>query len=44
MDAMDPTIITARLKLTLITAAEKGSQEFEWLHDLRSNEKATWWR
>ncbi|KAL9633000.1 MAG: hypothetical protein Q9204_003574 [Flavoplaca sp. TL-2023a] len=40
---MDPIIITPRLKLTLITAAEKGSQEFEWLHDLRSNEKATWW-
>ncbi|KAL8885395.1 MAG: hypothetical protein Q9192_006650 [Flavoplaca navasiana] len=43
MDPMDTTIITPRLKLTLITAAEKGSQEFEWLHDLRSNVKATWW-
>ncbi|CAO1606168.1 hypothetical protein XANCAGTX0491_009669 [Xanthoria calcicola] len=40
---MDPIIITPRLKLTLITSAERGTKELEWLHELRSNEKATWW-
>jgi len=41
---MDPEIITPRLKLTLVTHAERGSQELEWLHELYSDEKATWWR
>lgn len=41
---MDHTIITPKLKLILLTAAERGSREFEWLHELRSDEKATWWR
>ncbi|KAI4188403.1 MAG: hypothetical protein LQ346_005317 [Caloplaca aetnensis] len=40
---MDHTIITPKLKLILLTAAERGSREFEWLHELRSDEKATWW-
>ncbi|KAK7900515.1 hypothetical protein LTR67_002797 [Exophiala xenobiotica] len=40
---MDPIIFTPRLKLTLITKAERGSPELEWLHELRSNEQATWW-
>ncbi len=41
---MDPIIFTPRLKLTLIKKAERGSPELEWLHEVRSNEKATWWR
>jgi hypothetical protein len=41
---MDHTLFTPQLKLTLITAAERGSQEFEWLHELRSDEKAAFWR
>ncbi|KIX06750.1 uncharacterized protein Z518_04726 [Rhinocladiella mackenziei CBS 650.93] len=40
---MDPIIFTPRLKLTLVTKAERGSPEFKWLHELRSNEKAMWW-
>ncbi|USP72943.1 hypothetical protein yc1106_00217 [Curvularia clavata] len=40
---MDKTVFTPHLKLTLITTAERGSQELEWLHELRSDEKATWW-
>ncbi|KAF2432042.1 GNAT family acetyltransferas-like protein [Tothia fuscella] len=40
---MDPVISTSRLKLTLMTKAEKGSQEFQWLHALRSDEQATKW-
>ncbi|KAJ7603964.1 GNAT domain-containing protein [Mycena polygramma] len=40
---MDPVIFTPRLKLTLITKAERGSSEFEWLHELRSDEKVTAW-
>jgi len=40
---MDPIIFTPRLKLTLIKKAERGSPELEWLHEVRSNEKATWW-
>ena len=43
-DPMDPVIFTRRLKLTLVTKAERGSPELEWFHELRSNEKATWWR
>ena len=43
-DPMDPIIFTPRLKLTLVTKAERGSPELEWLHELHSNEKATWWR
>ena len=41
---MEATIITPRLKLTLLTAAEPGSQEFNWVHELRSNEQSSWWR
>ncbi|KAL8672885.1 MAG: hypothetical protein Q9168_002669 [Polycauliona sp. 1 TL-2023] len=40
---MDPVIFTPRLKLTLITSAPRGSRELEWLHEIRSDEKATWW-
>ncbi|KAL1799080.1 hypothetical protein ACET3X_003117 [Alternaria dauci] len=40
---MENTLFTPQLKLTLITTAERGSQEFEWLHELRSNEKASFW-
>ncbi|MCJ1263625.1 hypothetical protein MMC22_003495 [Lobaria immixta] len=40
---MDPIIFTPRLKLTLVTKAERGSSELEWFHELFSNEKATWW-
>ncbi|KAF2181138.1 hypothetical protein K469DRAFT_638785 [Zopfia rhizophila CBS 207.26] len=40
---MDPIIFTPRLKLTLVTKAERGSPELEWFHELWSNEKATWW-
>ncbi|KAK6364867.1 hypothetical protein LTS17_011771 [Exophiala oligosperma] len=40
---METTITTPRLKLTLITSAEKGGPEFEWIHQLRSDEKSTWW-
>ena len=43
-DPMDPIIFTPRLKLTLVTKAERGSPEFEWLHELHTNEKAMWWR
>lgn len=41
---MDSIVSTPRLKLTLVTKADRGSQELEWLHELRSDEKATWWR
>ncbi|KAH7128475.1 GNAT domain-containing protein [Dendryphion nanum] len=40
---MESTIFTPRLKLTLVTKAGRGSQELEWLHELRSDEKATFW-
>ncbi|KAI9749234.1 MAG: hypothetical protein M4579_006950 [Chaenotheca gracillima] len=40
---MDPIIFTPRLKLTLVTRAERGSPELEWFHELCSNEKVTWW-
>ncbi|KAF1941201.1 hypothetical protein EJ02DRAFT_405123 [Clathrospora elynae] len=40
---MEQTIFTPRLKLTLVTTAERGSPELEWLHELRSDEKSTWW-
>ncbi|KIW32730.1 uncharacterized protein PV07_04258 [Cladophialophora immunda] len=40
---MDTFVLTPRLKLILVTTAERGSLEFEWLHQLHSNEKATWW-
>ncbi|KAH4665496.1 hypothetical protein HBH78_201940 [Parastagonospora nodorum] len=32
-----------RLKLTLITKAERGSEEFKWIHEVRSNVQSTWW-
>jgi RimJ/RimL family protein N-acetyltransferase len=41
---MESTIFTLRLKLTLIEKAQRGSKQLAWLHELRSNEKATWWR
>ncbi|KAJ6482196.1 GNAT domain-containing protein [Mycena vitilis] len=40
---MDPVIFTPRLKLTVVTKAERGSSEFEWFHELRSDEKVTAW-
>ncbi|KAF1835335.1 hypothetical protein BDW02DRAFT_289512 [Decorospora gaudefroyi] len=40
---MEQTVLTPRLKLTLITTADRGSRELEWLHELRSDEKCTWW-
>ncbi|MCJ1385568.1 hypothetical protein MMC17_008691 [Xylographa soralifera] len=40
---MDPIIFTSRLKLTLVTKADRGSPELEWIHEVRSDEKATWW-
>ncbi|MCJ1437604.1 hypothetical protein MMC27_006991 [Xylographa pallens] len=40
---MEPVIFTPRLKLTLVTKAERGSPELEWIHELRSDEKASWW-
>jgi len=40
---MDPIIVTPRLKLTLVTSAERGSQELDWLHELYSDEKARKW-
>jgi len=43
-DPMDPIVLTPRLKMTLITKAERGSPESEWLHELHSNEQTTWWR
>lgn len=42
--AMDSIIFTPRLKLTLLTKAEMGSPQLDWLHELHSNEKSTWWR
>ncbi|KAM5470179.1 hypothetical protein MauCBS54593_004063 [Microsporum audouinii] len=41
---MDSVILTPRLKLTLVTRAERGSPEFEWLHELYSNEESMFWR
>ncbi|OSS54857.1 hypothetical protein B5807_01791 [Epicoccum nigrum] len=40
---MDPVLTTPRLKLTLLTHAEKGSEEFSWLHQLRSDKQAQFW-
>ncbi|KAH7413569.1 GNAT domain-containing protein [Phaeosphaeria sp. MPI-PUGE-AT-0046c] len=40
---MEPEIITPRLKLTLVTSAERGSPEFDWIHELRSNKQSSWW-
>ncbi|KAI9815032.1 MAG: hypothetical protein M1827_002875 [Pycnora praestabilis] len=40
---MDPIIFTPRLKLTPLTKVGRGSPELEWLHELHSNEKTTWW-
>ena len=42
--SMEPVIRTQRLKLTLITRAERGSQEFKWLHTLYSDEMSSFWR
>jgi hypothetical protein len=41
---MDPVLKTERLKLTLITRAERGSEELSWLHELRSNKQTMAWR
>ncbi|KAF2715096.1 hypothetical protein K504DRAFT_486850 [Pleomassaria siparia CBS 279.74] len=40
---MEPVLFTPRLKFTLITKAPIGSKEFEWMHELRTDEKVTWW-
>ncbi|KAF1937822.1 hypothetical protein EJ02DRAFT_514951 [Clathrospora elynae] len=40
---MDPIVFTPRMKLTLMTKAERESPELRWLHELRSEEKVTWW-
>ncbi|KAF2630888.1 hypothetical protein BU25DRAFT_408156 [Macroventuria anomochaeta] len=40
---MDPVLFTPRLKLTLITHAERDSDELTWLHELRSNKQTTAW-
>ncbi|EFR03730.1 hypothetical protein MGYG_06728 [Nannizzia gypsea CBS 118893] len=40
---MDSIIITPRLKLVLLTKAEKESLEFGWLHQLHSNEQSMFW-
>lgn len=34
---MEQTILTPRLKLTLITKAQRGSKELEWLHENNEN-------
>lgn len=41
---MDPVFYTPRLKVTLVTAAERGSAELEWMHEIRSDRQATFWR
>jgi hypothetical protein len=41
---MNEIITTPRLKLTLVTSAPLGSPEFNWIHELRSNEQSSWWR
>ncbi|KAK3385656.1 GNAT domain-containing protein [Podospora didyma] len=40
---MDSIIFTPRLKLTLVSNAEKGGPELEWLRELRTDDKATFW-
>ncbi|CAO2647261.1 Nn.00g081830.m01.CDS01 [Neocucurbitaria sp. VM-36] len=40
---METTVFTPRLKLTLLTSAERGSPEFEWLHEMRSDAQVTLW-
>ncbi|KAH5118868.1 hypothetical protein HBI46_080530 [Parastagonospora nodorum] len=40
---MEHTLSTPRLRLTLLEKAELGSQEFSWLHELRSDKQTTWW-
>lgn len=40
---MEPVLTTPRLKLTLITHAERGSEELTWLHELRSDKQSTLW-
>ncbi len=41
---MEEVLTTPRLKLTLITHAERGSDELNWLHELRSDKQTTSWR
>lgn len=41
---MELTLFTSRLKLTLIQTAERGSPELEWMHEIRSDEQANFWR
>jgi hypothetical protein len=38
------TILTPRLKLTLIKTIEEGSQDLEWAHIVRTDAQATYWR
>ncbi|KAJ4984485.1 hypothetical protein SVAN01_10037 [Stagonosporopsis vannaccii] len=40
---MEQILKTPRLKLTLITHSERGSDELSWLHELRSNKQTTIW-
>ncbi|KAF2431306.1 GNAT family acetyltransferas-like protein [Tothia fuscella] len=40
---MEQTLVTARLKLTLVTTCEDGSQDLEWVHKIRSDLLATSW-
>lgn len=40
---MEPVLNTPRLKLTLLTHAERGSEELKWLHELRSDKQTTLW-
>lgn len=40
---MDAIITTQRLKLTLLTRADRNSEEFAWLHALYSDDKASFW-
>ena len=41
---MDQELTTPRLKLTLLAHAARGSEEFAWLHELRSDKQAQHWR
>lgn len=41
---MEATIMTPRLKLTIMERAERGSQELEWLHEMKSDEQCQKWR
>ncbi|UPX18086.1 uncharacterized protein EKO05_0008402 [Ascochyta rabiei] len=40
---MDPLLHTPRLRLSLLTSAEQGSEELGWLHEWRSNAASMAW-